>query len=288
MSRAAKIEEMKKRYAENEENFGDKERLPTLKWSNKETKIIRLIPAKSLLKKIVDAEKFIGYDADIDEDIPLPVRELDSHWLDKIRVTCPKCLKSLPCPLCEQAEELKDSADEDDQETYDNIRTKHQCTYFAIDRGNEEKGPHWLYFSPKWNKKIIGIMSNPDFGDIDHPEDGFDLTVTRTGMKRGDTDYDIQARRNPTYLASVVKVEDGEEFDYPDWDTMKKWCDAIIDIHTEYANELFTYDEIVSLSRDEIDIKELYENRKETKDSDETPKRSREEETSSKRRRRRE
>ncbi len=122
---------------------------------------------------------------------------------DNAAYPCPKKMGKGDCPMCEEQARL---ASDGDTEGAKQLRPSLTMLCWVIDRNNEDKGP--LIFrmpAKKLEGPICDLSRDEETGErlvIDHPEDGYDITFTRTGTGRTSTDYSAAAiARKPSYLS---------------------------------------------------------------------------------------
>ena len=140
-------------------------------------------------------------------DMPFFYQEAGQHYLpDRTQVTCPNFTSEgdLPCPICELVSELYRGT-EADKKMAGELRVRKSYWMNIVvrkagDRGGDTaEGP--FIFTPGVTifTDVASLIANPDYGDITDPEDGFDITITRTGEKM-ETKYSVVARRMPNPL----------------------------------------------------------------------------------------
>ena len=137
------------------------------------------------------------------------------------------CLKMFgnACPVCEARMELEKGTQED-KKAADRIRPRTKY-YTNILEGKSGKVMIWG-FTPKTLGILLSYCSDPDYGDISHPEEGFDVVIERQGTTRTDTKYQIRLRPK----ATAIEVEG--------WDAQMHNLDA------EVVDEM-EYDELLSI-----------------------------------------
>lgn len=139
-----------------------------------------------------------------------PFKEFHFHYLErkgkKTTVLCPKRNYGEDCPICEFASMLwRDSvetSDDDGKKVAKGMFVKQR--YFApvIIRGEEEKGVRVWGFGKTAYEDLIGMVLNPEYGDITDIEEGTDLSLKyKKGNGRGEfAKTKLQARRNTSPL----------------------------------------------------------------------------------------
>jgi len=119
------------------------------------------------------------------------------------RFFCPDFTLGLPCPICEFVSELYTEGNSDSIELAQKLRVRKQYWMNIIDRANEAAGPQLLTAGRMIFKQIKALAMDPQYGDLlIDPDDGLDLTVTRTGTGRNDTEYVVTSDRETSPLSS--------------------------------------------------------------------------------------
>lgn len=101
---------------------------------------------------------------------------------DNAAYLCLDKMKGKACPICE---ERKRAADEDDQEYADELRPQHRVLMYVIDRDKEKEGVKVWSMSSRQDQDILRLCVDKKTGEtleIDHPEDGYDLSFDRQGQ----------------------------------------------------------------------------------------------------------
>ena len=90
------------------------------------------------------------------------------------------------------------------EEIADRIRPRTKYYANVLDR-KSGKAMIWG-FTPKTLGILLSYCSDPDYGDISHPEEGYDVVIERTGTGRNDTKYQIRMRpkQNEVDMEGVV------------------------------------------------------------------------------------
>lgn len=100
------------------------------------------------------------------------------------------------CPICEKMNELIKTGGKEDKKLADRIRPRTKYYANILDR---KSGKVMIWgFTPKTLGILLSYCADPDYGDISHPEEGFDVVVERTGTGRTDTKYQIRMRPKQT------------------------------------------------------------------------------------------
>jgi len=107
------------------------------------------------------------------------------------------CLKMFDeeCPVCSKRDELLEGGEED-KKIADQLRPRTKYYANVLDR-TSNKIMIWG-FSAKTLSILLSYTSDPDYGDISNPEEGFDIVIERTGTGRMDTRYQIRMKPKPS------------------------------------------------------------------------------------------
>lgn len=120
---------------------------------------------------------------------------------DKKMVTCGKTARST-CAVCDFVDALFKSGDKEDEKLAKRMRATSRYYFNVIDRsveeGQEGYGEVMVFGSGATIfTDILGIIVDPDYGDITDPEEGYDIIITKSG-KGLDTEYKTNARPKQT------------------------------------------------------------------------------------------
>lgn len=133
---------------------------------------------------------------------------------DKQTYLCPLKMKGEDCPVCDFRGET------DDEELSKKAKPKTQLLAWIIDRADEKAGPQ-IWRVPMGVEKEIQIRSTPKGGgmlQVDHPEEGYDITFRRkgTGLNTEYVGVDIERADSPIH-EKESKQDDWLEFieDHP-------------------------------------------------------------------------
>lgn len=90
-----------------------------------------------------------------------------------------------PDPILEFAEKLKKTGDKDDWKLGKKIEPKFRVYAPVIVRGEEDKGVRFWSFGKQIYQELLGIISDPDYGDITDLMNGRDITVEHIPAEEG-------------------------------------------------------------------------------------------------------
>lgn len=105
------------------------------------------------------------------------------------------------CPIMERVNQLRHSTDPADQAEVKRMWPKTFYYMGLVMLEGPDAGKLFVLQGRKtlW-KKIMSLMNEPDYGDITHPVEGFDVVLVKSG-KDLDTEYDVLPSRNPSPIS---------------------------------------------------------------------------------------
>lgn len=129
---------------------------------------------------------------------------------DKKMVTCGKTARST-CAVCDFVDALYKTKDKEDEKLAKRMRATSRYYFNVVDRsveeGTEDYGEILVFGSGATIfTDILGIIVEPDYGDITNAEKGRDVIINKSG-KGLDTKYNTQARP----VETAVGIEDFDE-----------------------------------------------------------------------------
>lgn len=188
-------------------------------------------------------------------------------------VVCPTSKnEDAKCPVCEKSKALwKKSSDKDDDyaKQAKAVGRKKRVYYNAVSRDDLDSGLYEQREVEKdgktvtvwWNTKedkeespvkvlatgvgvlkdIIGIILDPEYGDITHPEEGLDAIITKKGSGQYGTSYEVKTVRKE----SEIGVDGWEDllndltvlFVTKEYDEIKKMMETGSDVDDEDEDE---------------------------------------------------
>lgn len=123
------------------------------------------------------------------------------------------------CPLQKRIDELNKAGDELSKKEAAKMRPKSRVSMMVIDRKNEAAGPQIWETNLDVFRDVLTIMSDPDFGDITHPETGTDIAVSYVKEGRtGFSEWSPQPKRNASKLSDNEQQK--KEWLETDWFTL--------------------------------------------------------------------
>jgi len=114
---------------------------------------------------------------------------------------CRKMMLKEPCPVCEERER---ALREGDEKYAGDLKAYRRVLVWVIDRDHEEEGPQ-LYPMP-WtiDRDLAAMAVDPRTGEIiniDHPDEGYDVSFTRQGSKVNTKYIGVSIARRVSYVS---------------------------------------------------------------------------------------
>jgi len=234
------------------------------KWGDGESRELRVVPHVNYAKFL--ANNFEDDDA-MYEGEEAPFKVIWVHGGRGYVVSCAEKHGTGKCAFCDHAKEFINSEDEDiKSEAKRNFPSRKLLTYVLwVDNPDVSKRElvyRWV-MSATTAKEFTSVYSNADYAEgIDDPEEGANLTVTRTGTGF-DTLYSVQPRRNSSGIFEVESIENGVTYTDFDLDTFQRLVGNIPNIDEDYLIKV-SYSEGESLLTEEKSLKDIFKARNET------------------------
>jgi hypothetical protein len=95
-------------------------------------------------------------------------------------VLCPKRQFGDNCPICDFASKLWQEGTDDSKKMAKNLFVRQRFFSPVIVRGEEEQGVRIWGYGKTIYETLLGLVLNPDYGDITEVETGVDFTLTYT------------------------------------------------------------------------------------------------------------
>ena len=115
-----------------------------------------------------------------------------------------------PDPVQQFADKLKSSGDKDEWIQGKRIEPKMRTFAPIIVRGEENEGVKFWGFGKTVYQELLGIIADPDYGDISDPMTGRDIVVERQTPAEAGNQYGkttIRVKPNQTELADNAKMQ---------------------------------------------------------------------------------
>jgi hypothetical protein len=155
-----------------------------------------------------------------------------------------------PDPIVEFAEKLKKSGDKDDWKLGKKIEPKFRVYAPVIVRGAESEGVKFWSFGKQIYTELLGVIADPDYGDITDLMNGRDITIEHTAAEKegGFPSFTVRVKPNTTPATSdkdiAMLIVDGQkavtelftELPYDEMtDILGKWLDPESDTNNSSA-----------------------------------------------------
>jgi hypothetical protein len=109
---------------------------------------------------------------------------------------CPRVMAKRSCAICARVDELRATGNPADYDMAGQLFPKLRIFANIIDRSNPEQGPQVLAFGKQIHDALVKLRTDEDAGgDYTHPQEGFDIIITRTGTGKNDTKYTVNPAR---------------------------------------------------------------------------------------------
>jgi len=174
--------------------------------------ILRIVPMSADM-----ASKFASVGLEPTPFVPVPKHFYARPGGDGyVSTQCPKKLGAGPCPICEESDILRASADEGDRDLGWDMAAKPKRLVNVIVRGQEAAGPKiWELSTPMGKpkgmtmfEKLVAAMSGSAGVDAIDPINGYDIILTKTVTGKGKmgTSYTIVGARQPSPLGTPEQI----------------------------------------------------------------------------------
>lgn len=133
-----------------------------------------------------------------------PFIELHFHYFNRRSYLSP-ITNGNPDPIAEFADSLRETGSKDDWQFAKQFTPKLRTFVPMVVRGEEDRGVRFWGFGKTVYTQLIGVITDPDWGDITDPIEGRDIGIHFTPQKDSDTNYaqtDALVKPNKTPLSS--------------------------------------------------------------------------------------
>ena len=113
-----------------------------------------------------------------------PFIELYFHYEIGKRTMVSPISYGRPDPIVEFAEKLKKSGNKDDWKLGKKIEPKFRCYAPVVVRGQESQGVKFWAFGKQIFQELLGVISDPDYGDITDLMNGRDITIEHVAAEK--------------------------------------------------------------------------------------------------------
>lgn len=139
-----------------------------------------------------------------------PFQELYFHYeIGKRTIISPTSF-GRPDPIVEFADKLKRSGDKDDWKLGKKIEPKFRVYAPIIVRGKESEGVKFWSFGKQIYQELLGLIADPDYGDITDLMNGRDITVEHVPAEKegGFPSFTVRPKPNQTPATTDKDIAD--------------------------------------------------------------------------------
>jgi hypothetical protein len=140
-----------------------------------------------------------------------PFQEMYFHYEIGKRTMVSPISFGRPDPIVEFAEKLKKSGDKDDWKLGKKIEPKFRVYAPVLVRGLEHEGVKFWAFGKQIFTELLGIISDPDYGDITDIMNGRDVTVEYAAAEKEGAFPTTTVRVKPNQSAATTEKEIAEK-----------------------------------------------------------------------------
>ena len=164
-----------------------------------------------------------------------PFVELFFHyWLGNNKTYISPASFGRPDPVEEFAQKLKSTGNKDEWIQGKRLEPKMRTFAPVIVRGEESEGVKWWGFGKTVYQELLGVIADPDYGDITEPTTGRDIGIERqtpaeAGNQYGKTTVRVKPNQTPitedaTQLESLMENQSDlvELYKEPTYDELKE------------------------------------------------------------------
>ena len=155
-------------------------------------------------------------------------------------------------PVAEFADKLKSTGNKDEWIQGKRLEPKMRTYAPVVVRGEEAQGVKWWGFGKTVYQELLGVIADPDYGDITDPTTGRDIVIERqtpaeAGNQYGKTTVRVKPNQTPItadkdvlqkIFDSQIKLED--LWDEPTYDDLKEALGNYLNPSTEDDNTTST------------------------------------------------
>ena len=131
--------------------------------------------------------------------LDIPMLTVGSHWgiltgnegRKGGPIKCPKIYNDSPCPACEVVEMLAVSSKKEEQEQAKKWKARAKYPVVLIDLNEDSPAPVPRIWEATYQalEAIHTWGANPKYGDITHPDNGRNVTIVKSTVKKGSFEY---------------------------------------------------------------------------------------------------
>ena len=126
---------------------------------------------------------------------------------DNATYLCLNKMLGQPCPMCDERKRAEQAGDADYAKS---LAPQKRCPTYLIDRKAEAQGPQVWGMPWTFDKEVAGLSIDKRSGAallLDNPDQGYDVSFNKAGVKKNTKYTQIQIARNPTYLCDDEQMQ---------------------------------------------------------------------------------
>ena len=173
-----------------------------------------------------------------------------------------------PDPIVEFAEKLTRSGDKDDYRMGRSLMPKMRTFVPVIVRGEEAEGVRFWGFGKEVYQELLGVIADPDYGDITDPTNGRDITIEFLSAEEAGRSFpktNIRVKPNTSPVSDNKNITESvannqaeiteiyQELSYDELkDALEKWVSGESDEDAPPAESVSTDEVVVESTQTEV------------------------------------
>ena len=173
-----------------------------------------------------------------------------------------------PDPIVEFAEKLTRSGDKDDYRMGRSLMPKMRTFVPVIVRGEEAEGVRFWGFGKEVYQELLGVIADPDYGDITDPTNGRDITIEFLSAEEAGRSFpktNIRVKPNTTPISDNKNIVESvannqaeiteiyQELSYDELkDALEKWVSGESDEDAPPAESVSSDEVVVEETQTEV------------------------------------
>lgn len=173
-----------------------------------------------------------------------------------------------PDPIVEFAEKLTRSGDKDDYRMGRSLMPKMRTFVPVIVRGEEAEGVRFWGFGKEVYQELLGVIADPDYGDITDPTNGRDITIEFLSAEEAGRSFpktNIRVKPNTSPVSDNKNIVDSvannqaeiteiyQELGYDDLkEALEKWVSGESDEDAPPAESVSSDEVVVEATQSEV------------------------------------
>ena len=173
-----------------------------------------------------------------------------------------------PDPIVEFAEKLTRSGDKDDYRMGRSLMPKMRTFVPVIVRGEEAEGVRFWGFGKEVYQELLGVIADPDYGDITDPTNGRDITIEFLSAEEAGRSFpktNIRVKPNTSPVSDNQNIAEGvannqaeiteiyQELSYDELkEALEKWVSGESEEDAPPAESVVSDDVVVESTQTEV------------------------------------